>query len=63
MKSLLSLVLNPDELLAYIEYLRKDLINIGLTYGLNNHRTIEASQELDYFIFQYQKLTGTTVIE
>ncbi|MDP4103585.1 MAG: aspartyl-phosphate phosphatase Spo0E family protein [Bacillota bacterium] len=59
----LSLVLNPNELLAYIDYLRNDLIIIGLTYGLLNDRTIKASQELDYFIFQYQKITSKQVTE
>lgn len=61
MKRSLSLILNPNELLAYIDYLRKDLIIIGLTYGLLNVRTIKASQELDYFIFQYQKITSKYV--
>ncbi len=53
-----SLILTPNELLAYIEYLRKNLIHIGLTCGFNHKQTIEASQELDYFIFAYQKMTS-----
>jgi hypothetical protein len=57
-KTSLSFVLTPNELLKYIEFLRKDLILIGLTYGLLNDRTIQASQELDYFIFVYQKITS-----
>jgi len=48
-------VLNPNELLSYIEFLRKDLINKGLNFGFNDDRTIQASQELDYFIFEYQR--------
>ena len=52
-----SFILTPNELLAYIEYLRKNLIHIGLTCGFNHEQTIEASQELDYFIFEYQKMT------
>ena len=56
METSLSLILPPNELLAYIEYLRKNLIHIGLTCGFNHEQTIEASQELDYFIFEYQKL-------
>jgi hypothetical protein len=58
METPLSFVLTPNSLLAYIEFLRKDLIHIGLTHGFNNDRTIQASQELDYFIFQYQKITS-----
>lgn len=57
METTISSVLTEHELLGYIEFLRSDLIDIGLTYGFNNHRTIKASQELDYFIFEYQKLT------
>ena len=56
MKKASSRVLTPNELLTYIEYLRKHLIHIGLTYGFNHVQTIEASQELDYFIFEYQKI-------
>ena len=52
-------VLTPDELLNYIEYLRKNLIYLGLTCGFNHEQTIEASQELDFFIFQYQKITNS----
>jgi hypothetical protein len=54
----LSLVLTLNELLSYIEFLRKDLIHIGLRYGLNSDRTIQASQELDYFIYEYQRITS-----
>jgi integrase len=54
MKTSPSLVLTPSELLDYIEYLRKNLIRIRLTCGFNHKQTIEASQELDYFIFEYQ---------
>ena len=52
-----TLVLTPNELLACIEHLRKELIRIGLTYGFNDERTIIYSQELDFFIFEYQKVT------
>ena len=45
MKNASSLVLTPNELLSYIEYLRKHLIHIGLIYGLNHEQTIEASQD------------------
>jgi hypothetical protein len=59
----LSYVLFPNELLAYIEVLRKALIFIGLTNGLLNDRTVQASQELDYFIIQYQKIITKQVTE
>ena len=59
MENHLSFVLEPNELLTYIECLRQDLICIGLKYGFNNNRTIEASRELDYFIYEYQKITST----
>lgn len=58
MESIALSVLAPDELLGYIEYLRKDLIHLGLTYGLNNRRTIQASQELDFYIYEYQRMTN-----
>ena len=58
MKASPSCILTPNELLTYIEYLRKNLIHIGLTCGFNHEQTIEASQELDYFIFEYQMLTS-----
>ena len=49
-------VLNSNELLSYIEFLRKDLINTGLIFGFHDERTIKASQELDYFIYEYQRM-------
>jgi hypothetical protein len=52
-------VLKSNELLLYIEFLRKELIQVGLTYGFNDEKTIYVSQELDYFIFEYQKITST----
>ncbi|WP_404332176.1 Spo0E family sporulation regulatory protein-aspartic acid phosphatase [Mesobacillus maritimus] len=51
-------VLNCRELLRYIEFLRKQMINMGLTYGFQDNRTIQASQELDYFIYEYQRITA-----
>jgi len=57
METTVQLVLNPHELLNYIEFLRKDLIYKGLNFGFNDNRTIQASQELDYFVFEYQKMT------
>lgn len=51
---MVSAIFSKQELLQYINYLRKEMINTGLNHGLSNNFTIEASQELDYFIFQYQ---------
>jgi len=58
MKKHPSSLLEPNELLTYIECLREELIRLGLKYGFNHKRTIHASQELDYFIVEYQKLTS-----
>lgn len=54
-------VFSSFELRIYIEFLRLDLIDKGLKLGLNNDRTVKASQELDYFIYQYQKLIESTI--
>ncbi|WP_432806725.1 Spo0E family sporulation regulatory protein-aspartic acid phosphatase [Mesobacillus maritimus] len=51
-------VLKPRELLSYIEFLRKQLIKTGLTYGFNDYRTMQTSQELDFYIYEYQKITA-----
>ncbi|MCM3588900.1 aspartyl-phosphate phosphatase Spo0E family protein [Mesobacillus maritimus] len=58
METAVQFVLEPRELLNYIELLRKQLINMGLTHGFQDHRTIQASQELDYFIYEYQRITA-----
>ena len=60
METSLSFVLAPDELLDYIEYLRKNLIHVGLKNGFNHEKTIGASQKLDHFILEYQKITSQT---
>ncbi|MBT2757977.1 aspartyl-phosphate phosphatase Spo0E family protein [Mesobacillus foraminis] len=39
-----------------MEFLRKDLIRTALKFGFSDQRTIQASQELDFFIFEYQKM-------
>lgn len=54
-------VFSSFELRIYIEFLRLDLIDKGLNLGLNNDRTVIASQELDYFIYQYQKLIESKI--
>ena len=45
---------NLDELLVDINKLRNELINIALTNGIDNCKTIMLSQELDTYILQYQ---------
>lgn len=54
-----TMIFSPFELRSYIEFLRKDLIDTGLRLGFNHEETITASQELDYFLFQYQTLTDS----
>lgn len=44
------------DLLHSIECLRKELIICGLNNGLNDHKTISLSKELDFLILQYQEL-------
>lgn len=51
-------IFSPLELRDYIEFLRNDLIDKGLKLGLTNEKTVLASKELDYFIYQYQLLIG-----
>ena len=50
------MVLSINELQDYINFLRSDMIQKGSKYGLSSNVTVSASQELDYFIFQYQIL-------
>lgn len=52
-------IFSPFELKIYIEFLRIDLIDKGMKFGFGNETTILASQELDFFIYQYQVLTGS----
>ncbi|WP_084820267.1 aspartyl-phosphate phosphatase Spo0E family protein [Mesobacillus campisalis] len=52
----LSSIFSPSELLVYIEFLRERLIGLGLKNGFSCSQTIQASQELDFFIFEYQKM-------
>ena len=46
-----------DELENRINQLKKELIQIALTTGLNSHETLCCSQKLDELITIYQKLT------
>jgi len=44
-----------DQLENHIHRLRKKLIDVGMREGFNNPATIQVSQQLDHFIFQYQQ--------
>ena len=44
-----------NQLENHIHRLRKKLINVGMKEGFNNSTTLQISQQLDHFIFQYQK--------
>ncbi|PKG22613.1 aspartyl-phosphate phosphatase Spo0E family protein [Niallia nealsonii] len=44
-----------NQLESHIQKLRKELINVGMKEGFNSSTTIQISQQLDYFIFQYQR--------
>ncbi|WP_316569524.1 aspartyl-phosphate phosphatase Spo0E family protein [Neobacillus sp. YIM B06451] len=50
------LIVNKDELVADIELLRTDLIIKSNQLGMNHQATIQASQKLDYYIIQYQRM-------
>jgi hypothetical protein len=49
-------IFSASELLYYIEFLREHLIKVGLNNGFSCSQTIQASQELDFFIAEYQKM-------
>ncbi|NHM30894.1 aspartyl-phosphate phosphatase Spo0E family protein [Neobacillus terrae] len=44
-----------EELCKHIEFLRKELIRIGLELGLNSSEAISISQELDKYLAVCQK--------
>ncbi|MCQ6275925.1 aspartyl-phosphate phosphatase Spo0E family protein [Bacillus sp. V3B] len=46
-----------DELEDRINQLKKELIQVALTTGLNSHDTLCCSQKLDELITIYQKLS------
>ncbi|MGM0844376.1 MAG: aspartyl-phosphate phosphatase Spo0E family protein [Bacillota bacterium] len=39
-----------------IEIKQKQMLQIGVKYGLTDHRTVKSSQELDKLITKYQEL-------
>ncbi|OCA84152.1 hypothetical protein A8F94_15635 [Bacillus sp. FJAT-27225] len=51
-----SRIFTPSELHTYIEYLRKEMITASQDYGIKSNQSLEISQELDYYIYQYQLL-------
>ncbi|MCD5324238.1 MULTISPECIES: aspartyl-phosphate phosphatase Spo0E family protein [Pontibacillus] len=51
-----------EELKTTITDLRSTMIETGLTYGLNDDRTIELSQKLDQYITEIQKRNGNSLM-
>lgn len=51
-----------EELKTTITDLRSTMIETGLTYGLNDDRTIELSQKLDQYITEIQKRNGNALM-
>ncbi|RHW43609.1 aspartyl-phosphate phosphatase Spo0E family protein [Neobacillus notoginsengisoli] len=49
------MLIEPDELISKIEYLRNELINTGLQKGLTSTEAITISQELDQYIVECQR--------
>lgn len=45
-----------EKLKSDIEILRKQLIELGLCKGLEDHETIQLSQKLDQLLNQYERL-------
>ncbi|GKU82903.1 aspartyl-phosphate phosphatase Spo0E family protein [Niallia sp. NCCP-28] len=48
-----------NQLENQIQRLRKELIHVGMEKGFNNSTTLQISQQLDYFIFQYQQFKSS----
>jgi len=49
-------VIKKKELLRNIDYLRDEMIRIGLEEGLSSKNTIYISQILDVYLVKYQSL-------
>ncbi|MFS0883500.1 Spo0E family sporulation regulatory protein-aspartic acid phosphatase [Metabacillus niabensis] len=47
--------INENQLLSKIDFLKGELIEIGLIIGLNHPKTVALSQRLDKLILEYQK--------
>jgi hypothetical protein len=56
--SLNEILLLKQALLAKIKLLGETMIDFGMREGLTHEKTINLSQELDQYIFLYQKLKG-----
>jgi hypothetical protein len=54
-----SMSINENTLLLEIESLKMNLIEVGLSRGLNHPDTLYLSQTLDYLIIDYQKKYDT----
>ncbi|WP_157827583.1 aspartyl-phosphate phosphatase Spo0E family protein [Niallia nealsonii] len=48
-----------NQLENQIQQLREELIHVGMKKGFNNSTTLQISQQLDYFIFQYQQFKNS----
>lgn len=55
------MVFTSKKLQKEMEFLRKDMIQKGISYGLNSELTILASQKLDALIYQYQFLNNSQI--
>ena len=47
-------------LLHYIKVLKEQLIHIGISEGLSSEKTLSVSEELDKYIYLYQRYKQTT---
>lgn len=52
----MSFLYTEENHLAYkIESIRNEMIQTGIREGLSSKKTVELSQLLDYYVFQYQQ--------
>lgn len=52
-------LLISNALLHYIKVLKEQLIRIGISEGLSSENTLRISEELDKYIYLYQRFTQT----
>lgn len=58
----MTIIDNKNSLINTIEYLRAEMIRIGIKEGLTNNKTIEISHKLDLYIAKYQDLKNKITI-
>lgn len=56
----MSFLYNENHLEHKIESIRNEMIQTGMKEGLSSKKTVELSQLLDYYVFQYQQQTYKT---